>query len=799
MPVHTRARVPLSEGGGAGPPRKAAGKKKNSVNMLDEGLALIAAALSDSPADKRGLRHVGRLAGRVLQHEGFDAQGLAAAYLAAEIGEWSRACPSDADASHASAVRRLASLLGAAPSEPSDDDDGAWPGEAFFRPLVHPRRPLTVWTQAFARFATLQEVRRYYTPINHLPDHTSARVWLLMVERRARYGDTGTPTGILPDIAPCQPSYCILPSSPTTVDSVALTTHASPTTHRLHHVHLPASVVATLPSVHLAISKLAHSLWVTPSECQFVHTLDPLWTRRFAVAPLEDAYVVDEYDGFEWAYVTKQLPWCDFPPEAATLWQTLQRWQSVDTVPWNYATVVQYDVTFEGKASESVFQPVVSAVLADHSTVVKVNVGPTPLHLHVRRFRAPTAPVQTFALHQGDALVLPESMCPLVEMAVQDPGLAETPTEEQAAQGPLVLTLMAAHPATLHTAEELGRLRLPDDAETEDKNEEDNGGGEAGLPPTVASMPALGAKTIVRAPPTVCTRRGRRTVHLPALHQLVAVHGRRFQQNPKAKHWFAIVSRVDTATGVVRVGYLEEATFDDIDKASDLMYPVDAPLLSKLDRFAKTDDVYAGLLAKVRDHIEHVRELEDAVHSSSAQQHALGCAAAAATGSPPCMRPVYASADQWTIRQQTPAMGDGLYVLRGARGTLFEYTTHAFDVDHLVAADEVDDARDTCAIVMQSAPSASHNVVNPREPHERGPGSYANAADYRWDAATRSMMYVSEEAERTHKANALLMEYDGKLYVRLTQSLSDAFVMVHYGETYAPSPAAMEDTGTHRD
>ena len=339
------------------------------------------------------------------------------------------------------------------------------------------------------------------------------------------------------------------------------------------------------------------------------------------------------------------------------------------------------------------------------------------------------------------------------------------------------------------------------------------GAGAGATPPRPHLSPALGSKTVVNAPPHVfrldgLTRgrgagrgrdagcrggRARAIVRLPVVHQLVGVHGRRFARNPKTKHWFAIVRTVDTTTGNVCVDYVNEDAFDDIDQPHDLLFPVDDTMLGRLERFVADDGAYAQVWRLVCDHVAQVRALEAATHSaawpSPPKVDGVNVNPCKATP-PPSMHPVHATDDQWRIQPQEATMGDGLWVVRGPRHTLFEYTTHACDIDHLVPLEAVDEALDTCAIVMRSAPDATTNVLAPRG-LARGPGSYANAVDYRWDAEARTLVYLpeGEEGRRIHQANAELLEYDGKVYLRLTEALTGAYAMVAYGETYAGNGA----------
>jgi hypothetical protein len=422
-------------------------------------------------------------------------------------------------------------------------------------------------------------------------------------------------------------------------------------------------------------------------------------------------------------------------------------------------------------------------------------------------------------------------MLPLLEVAVSDPALADA-GEDVGGSGAMLLMLHAAHPFTHYTrAEMIAILDQPsssspdtdadatvtlapspaqrvrgivggggDDGDDATRTAKGDGAGGPPPPPHPHPSPALGIKTVVQAPPHVhrldgrargrggrSGARARRIVRLPVVHQLVGVHGRRFARNPKTKHWFAIVRTVNTTTGSVRVDYVNEEAFDDIDQPSDLLFPVDDTMLGRLECFVANDPTYAQVWRLVRDHVAQVRTLEEATQRAASPSptrlprtiRTSPCKASP----PPSMRPVHATADQWRIQPQSTTMGDGLWVVRGPRHTMFEYTLHACDIDHLVTLEAVDDALDTCAIVMRSAPDATTNVLAPRGP-ARGPGSYANAVDYRWDAEAGALVYVPEGEGRTHQANAELLEYDGKVYLRLTDALEGAYAMVAYGETY---------------
>jgi hypothetical protein len=548
--------------------------------------------------------------------------------------------------------------------------------------------------------------------------------------------------------------------------------------------------------------------------------------------------VHDEWDGFDWSLAPKQMRLEQVSPLCTTLWETLQTWQGAGAPAWDYATLIEYAPTFADKGSEAMYQPLTSVVLADESLVVCVNLSPRPLHLRLRRYRgdASKAPHRS-TLEQGDAFVVPQAMLPLFEVVVSDPALADDGNEDDGdnsgnredntatsneARGAMLMTFHAAHPYTHYTDAEV-RAILDDDHQSSSSPDTDadattvtlsplpaqrvtesgaragagaGAGADAGAtPPRPHPSPALGIKTVVNAPPHVCQmdgagRRGGRArviVRLPVVHQLVGVHGRRFAHNPKTKHWFAIVRTVDTSTGTVRVDYVNEDAFDDIDQPNDLLFPVDETMLGRLERFVADDGAYAQVWRLVRDHVAQVRALEEAMQRAASPSptrlpRTIRASSCKATP-PPSMRPVHATDDQWRIQPQEATMGDGLWVVRGPRHTLFEYTTHTCDIDHLVTLDAVDDALDTCAIVMRSAPDTTTNVLAPRG-LARGPGSYANAVDYRWDAQSGEIVYIPEGEGRTHQANAELLEYDGKVYLRLTDALVGAYAMVAYGESY---------------
>lgn len=324
-------------------------------------------------------------------------------------------------------------------------------------------------------------------------------------------------------------------------------------------------------------------------------------------------------------------------------------------------------------------------------------------------------------------------------------------------------------------------------------------------------------KTVVRATPITCQldargrsiggarrRQRKRIVQLPVVHQLVAVRGRRFAKNAKAKHWFAIVSSVNAAAARVRVEYVNENAFDDIDEPTDLLFPVDDTLLASVTPFTHGDPAYAAVWTLVRDHVQQVRVFEeDALRPQAASALRPPTPPDVATRTnaratpPPSMRPVYATAAQWRVQRQSATMGDGLWIEEAEQGTLLPYTTHARDLDHLVPDDDVDDACDTCAIVMRTAARAEANVLNPHAA-ERGPGSYANAVDYRLDESSGELVYIPPTDPRDARANAALIEYDGKVYVRLTEGLRGAFVMVEYGGSYACGRSDDANESEHR-
>lgn len=763
---------------------------------------------------------------------------LAHAYVQLELREMVSSPPTPI-------VARLAWLVGATamPKEMVDVPlDATW-----FATLASREASADVWTEAFNGNTTLGGTYCSANETLPLSETERAALWMLLVERRLRQPSCVREPGPLNTLSQEALRYVTRGAFPPFTVTVARRgLSARMTTYRVHFVRLPLAMMRTVVApLYNAISGGDHRCedtehrlqWVVPEECTFATTLHPLWTRRLAVLCGPDC-VHDEWDGFDWSLAAKQMHLEQVSPLCTTLWETLQTWQGAGAPAWDYATLIEYAPTFADKGSEAVYQPLTSVVLADESLVVCVNLGPRPFHLRLRRYRgdASTAPHRS-TLEQGDAFVVPQAMLPLFEVAVSDPALAEDGEddgESNEARGAMLMTFHAAHPYTHYTYAEVRAIL--DDHQSSSSPDTDAdattvtlsplpaqrvtesgaragagaGAGAGATPPLPHPSPALGIKTVVNAPPHVCHmdgpsrslravrgrgaglsgRRGRVIVRLPVVHQLVGVHGRRFARNPKTKHWFAIVRTVDTTTGTVRVDYVNEDAFDDIDQPNDLLFPVDETMLGRLERFVADDGTYAQVWRLVRDHVAQVRALEEAtqraafppVFTSQVVTRTIRTSSCKATP-PPSMRPVHATEDQWRIQPQEATMGDGLWVIRGPRHALFEYTTHTCDIDHLVALEAVDDALDTCAIVMRSAPDTTTNVLAPRG-LARGPGSYANAVDYRWDAQSGELVYIPEGEGRTHQANAELLEYDGKVYLRLTDALVGAYAMVAYGESY---------------
>ena len=768
--------------------------------------------------------HVGQVVGQLIAQPE-PCVRLVHAYVRAELCENSPSLPT-------AAITRLAWLMGAtvAPVDATSERlDADW-----FATLVGPEASADRWTQAFGAYPTLGAYRGAYETLA-LAEPERAALWMLLAERRAHQPPEGT--DVWTDAATDKPDTLRYvgewPVKPFTLTVARHGLAGCTTTYRIYFVRLPRTLVRSVVGpLYCAISAGEGDgllQWVTPDECSFVTTLHPLWTRRAGIVRGTDC-VHDEWDGFDWTLAPKQMHLEQISPLCTTLWDTLEAWQGPGAPAWNYATLLEYAPTFADKDSEDTYQPLASVVLADDSLVVCVNLSPQPLHLRLRRYRgdATTSPHRS-TLGQGDAFVVPQAMIPMLEVAVSDPALAEATDGAGAVEetGAMLMMLHSAHTFTHYTRAEVHTIlhdqlssSSPDtDADTtavalapspaqrgRDTVNAGAGAGAAGAktgndasePQQPHPSPALGIKTVVHASPHVCQLQGRARgrprarsiVRLPIVHQLVGVHGRRFARNPKTKHWFAIVRTVDTTTGSVRVDYVNEEAFDDIDQPSDLLFPVDDTMLVELERFVADDPTYAHVWRLVRDHVAQVRTLEEATQRAASPPspsptrlprtiRTSPCKASP----PPSMRPVHATADQWRIQPQSTTMGDGLWVVRAPTHTLFEYTVHTCDVDHLVTLEAVDDALDTCAIVVRSAPDATTNVLAPRG-SARGPGSYANAVDYRWDAAAGELVYVPEGEERTHQANAELLEYDGKVYLRLTEALEGAYAMVEYGETY---------------
>ena len=783
-------------------------------------LHLVGYALAAAPCP--ACAHVGQVVGRLLAQPE-PCVRLVHAYVRVEL------CGRLLSPS-TPALTRLAWLVGAAVAPL--DATGARLDAAWFATLVGPQASADTWAGAFGAYPTLGAYRGDHETLV-LTETERAALWMLLAERRARqppgctdvWTDTDDPDTLRYDGG--------WPVKPFMVTVARHGLAGCTTTYRLHFVRLPRTLVRTVVApLYCAISAGEGAgllQWVTPDQCTFVTTLHPLWTRRAGIVRGTDC-VHDEWDGFDWTLAHKQMHLEQVSPLCTTLWDTLEAWQGAGAPAWNYATLLEYAPTFAEKDSEDTYQPLTSVVLADDSLVVCVNLSPQPLRLCLRRYRGnETTPPHRSTLGQGDAFVGPQAMLPLLEVAVSDPALADAKDgADTGGTGAMLLMLHSAHTFTHYTRAEVHTIlhdqlssSSPDtDADTTavtlapsptqrvratvsagagagaGAGAQTGNGAEGPLP---HPSPALGIKTVVHAPPHVCQlhgrargrTRGRAIVQLPVVHQLVGVHGRRFARNPKTKHWFAIVRTVNTTTGSVRVDYVNEEAFDDIDQPSDLLFPVDDTMLGGLERFVADDPAYAQVWRLVRDHVAQVRTLEEATQRAASPSPSPSPTRLPRTirtspckaSPPPSMRPVHATRDQWCIQPQSTTMGDGLWVVRGPRHALFEYTVHACDIDHLVTLEAVDDALDTCAIVMRSAPDATTNVLAPRGA-ARGPGSYANAVDYRWDAEASALVYVPKGEGRTHQANAELLEYDGKVYLRLTDALEGSYAMVEYGEAY---------------
>jgi hypothetical protein len=279
--------------------------------------------------------------------------------------------------------------------------------------------------------------------------------------------------------------------------------------------------------------------------------------------------------------------------------------------------------------------------------------------------------------------------------------------------------------------------------------------------------------TIVYAEPVVLRIKGARgrprVLTVPVKRQLVAVRGRRFSDNPKtkSKHWFAIVSNVNEKTGLIRVDYVGESSFDEIDDPTDLIFPVTHSLLEKLSKHTEHDINYHAAWRMTKNILDSGSN--DTTTSTTNERVKA-----------PCMRPKYADDTMWSIKTQNEDMGNGLYVNHCKKGTLFPYSSHHKDIDHLLPSTTSGDY----AITMQSAPTATHTVLNLEDPYQRGPGAYVNACDYRWSSDQKMLEYIPSSVDYDFDANGQFIEYAGNVYVRALRDIHNEFLMVCYGHTY---------------
>lgn len=771
MPPFYSAPFPLSARAPLPPWRAQRGPSTNILSEMPsrEGLLLVASAM-EAQVDATCV-NIGRIARRLLQAEGGTrGHAVVCAYMRQALQDDSLHTPTQ-DA----AVREWIRLLGIGMS--GYDESSLYERRENLGPENcnddHHHTSAKHFNPA-SRHVELGIDPTKCPPFAYaLDENQCALIWVLLARTQDHLKNT-------PHIA-FFPPFTITPTSFETNAN-----RGTRTTYTAYHVPLPRHLVtSTIDPLYLDIAKASSERkWIEAHECSFEHTLRPLWRRRMQIGLTED-FVDDGWDGSAWQWASRQQTMATVSPFLEHLWNRMESWLCPTVCQWNYATLEDFPASFDGYATECEYTR--SASVPDaQSLVVKVNISQTPLEMTLRWYRSSPPQTHTYVIHQGDALVLPQAMLSFVEFGIRDPAI-HTPTNPAMAvteRGAMVLTLMAMRTSTMHSPTSVKRA-LTEASSPEAATERTTGGTVAvpsthdaeyvGFRPPTASL-TKAMHTLVDAAPTVVRvqgRRGRpRILTLPAKHQLVAVRGRRFDGNPTQKHWFAVVQGVDETTGVTRVNYLEETSYDDITDPRELVFPLHRSTMNALHRYTKTDPEYQAVWEQAMAIVSRAEKPGTTIAPAGDMQTRIEA---------PSMQPVYATCTQWCIKTQTDEMGYGLYVTKCEERTLFPYSCHPSDLDHLQAAN----TSGAYAIVMQSAPTTTHNVLNMANPDERGPGAYANAVDYRIAPETHELEYIPSEENRTHQPNARLMEYAGKVYVQATRGLREEYVMVCYGDTYA--------------
>lgn len=528
-------------------------------------------------------------------------------------------------------------------------------------------------------------------------------------------------------------------------------------------------VTSTLPTLHVHIAKSYHESWIQASECNFREMMRALWTRKLLIG-LSNDYVDDDWDGSELRLASRQVSRDTISPLFTKLWTALERWLPKESVrPWNYATIEEYPSSFEGLATEHEYTRCRSHP-EKQSIIMKMNLSPSPLKLILRWYRKSPVHSQAYILNQGDVLIFPQAMLPFIEFGIGDPAIDRTYTSSVEC-GPMLLTLKTMKHVTIYSPERMKTILTHSFAS------------EATEEPTASTSSSCDQHahksmcTVVDAEPIVLrikgTRGRPRLLKVPVTRQLVAVRGRRFSGNPTSKHWFAIVASINEEIGVVRVDYVGESSFDEIDDPKDMIFPVTRALMEKLSKYTNDDSKYQQAWAMAMEILGNTHKATDKSTESNPDR----------TVEAPCMRPKYADDTMWSIKMQHDDMGNGLYVKSCAKGTLFPYSSHDRDIDHLQPSNTSGDY----AITLRSAPTTTHTVLNVYNPYDRGPGAYVNASDYRWSKASQALEYISNPIDYDLEANGQFIEYEGNVYVRALKDMHNEFLMVCYGNSYQDS------------
>ena len=524
-------------------------------------------------------------------------------------------------------------------------------------------------------------------------------------------------------------------------------------------------VTSTLPTLHAHIAKGYQESWIQASECNFREMMTALWTRKLLIG-LSNDYVDDDWDGSDLRWANRQVSRDAISPLFTKLWTTVERWLPKEsTRPWNYATIEEYPSSFEGFATEHEYTRCHSHP-EKQSLILKMNLSPSPLKLILRWYRKSPVQSQAYVLNQGEVLILPQEMLSFIEFGIGDLEMDRESTSP-VEYGPMLLTLKTMKQVTIYSPERMRTILSNSSAEEPTSHH-------ASTTSSCDKVAHKAIRTVVDAEPIVIRIKGARgrpkMLKVPVMRQLVAVRGRRFTGNPKSKHWFAIVANINEETGVVRVEYVGESSFDEIDDPKDMMFPVTRPLMEKLSKHTNNDLNYHKAWTLALDILDNTHKATDKTTESATDDMVEA----------PCMRPQYADDTMWSITMQHDDMGNGLYVTSCAKGTLFPYSSHDRDIDHLQPSNTSGDY----AITLRSAPTTTHTFLNVDNPYDRGPGAYANASDYRWSKESKELEYIPNPIDYDLEANGQFIEYEGNVYVRALRDMCNEFMMVCYGNGY---------------